>query len=70
MDPELEAQAEVVVSLIRSQNWKSGGCLTVDDDDAVAAVTQLMRAAFSAGMLAGIERAGKNIVAALDAVSR
>lgn len=52
MDDLLE-QAETIVSAIRSQNWKNGGCLSIDSPEAVAAVQQLVRTAYSAGKIDG-----------------
>lgn len=32
--------AHEIVTLIRQQNWKNGGCLLVDHDEAVALIEQ------------------------------
>lgn len=58
---ELIEQAEVIVKLIRSQNWKNGGVLTVDHDDAVAAVVQSMKTAYQQGLLDAFDAATDKI---------
>ena len=44
-DDTFKAQAEEIVDMIRAQNWKNGGVLVVDRYDAIALVTQALRAA-------------------------
>ena len=68
MDDLLE-QAEQIVDLIRSQNWKNGGCLSVDRPDAIAVVQQIVRTAYSAGQSDAAQTVSTNMLAALDAAN-
>ena len=67
MDDLLE-QAEQIVDLIQSQNWKNGGCLSVDRPDAIAVVQQLIRTAYSAGQSSGAAEVGERMLATFDAI--
>ena len=64
---ELLEQAETIVAAIRSQNWKNGGCLSVDSPEAVAAVQQLVRTAYSAGKVEGCRESGERMLETYDA---
>lgn len=44
-----ELIAEHIVTLIRSQNWKNGGVLSVDRDEAIKIVAQALESAYSTG---------------------
>ena len=64
---ELLEQAETIVSAIRTQNWKNGGCLSVDVPEAIAAVQQLVRTAYSAGRVDGARETGELMLETYDA---
>ena len=64
---ELLEQAETIVAAIRAQNWKNGGCLSVDLPEAIAAVQQLVRAAYSTGKLDGVRESGERMLKTYDA---
>lgn len=66
---ELIEQAEQIVDLIRKQNWASSGLLVVNREDAIAAVDQLVRTAYSKGATDATAQTGKSMLAAFDAVS-
>ena len=59
-------QAEEIVTLIRSQNWKNGGALSVDHPDAVSIVAQAMKAAYSQGALDGTVESGERMLRTFD----
>lgn len=59
---ELIEQAKTIVDVIRRQNWKNGGCLSIDTDEAVAVVEQLVRTAYSAGKVDGVKECGERII--------
>ena len=63
---ELLEQAETIVAAIRSQNWKNGGCLSIDHPEAVAAVQQLVRTAYSAGQVDGARGMGDSMLETFD----
>lgn len=66
---ELIAQAKQIMTLIRSQNWKNGGCLSVDHDEAVAVVTQALKTAYSTGLVDATAHTGKMMMQTFDAVT-
>lgn len=66
---ELLAQAKDVVTAIRSQNWKNGGVMVIDGDEAVALVMQLMKTAYSAGLVDATKHTGDMIMRAFDAIT-
>lgn len=45
-----------IVRVIRAQNWKLGGILTIDHDEAVALIEQALAVARSEGERIGMER--------------
>jgi hypothetical protein len=49
MAHDMEDSVTAIVALIRSQNWKLGGVLAVDSDEAEALVLQLVQTAYSKG---------------------
>lgn len=65
-DDTFKAQAEEIVDMIRAQNWKNGGVLVVDRYDAIALVTQALRAAAASGALRGVKDLGDSMSATLD----
>ena len=69
MDDEMTEQAEQIVTLIRSQNWKNGGVLSIDRGEAIAAVIQAMKAAYSKGLLDAARHTSKIMMQAFDAAS-
>lgn len=64
---DLMKQVPTIVDLIRSQNWKNGGCLTVDRPEAITVIENLVSAAYSAGSLDGTRAAGERMLATFDA---
>lgn len=66
---ELLEQADTIVHAIRSQNWKNGGCLSIDTPEAVEAVQQLVRTAYSAGQADGVRQSGESMLRAFDTAS-
>lgn len=67
MAHDMEEQATEVVKLIRSQNWKHGGALSVDSDEAEAVVLQLVQTAYSKGLVDGTKASGESMMRAFDA---
>jgi hypothetical protein len=65
-DDTLKAQAEKIVNMIRAQNWKNGGIHIMDQYDAIALVTQALRAAEAAGANRGVRELGKSMSATMD----
>lgn len=63
---ELLEQADTIVHAIRSQNWKNGGCLSVDTPEAVEVVQQLVRTAYSAGKVEGVRESGERMLEIYD----
>lgn len=58
-------QAREIAKLIRHQNWKRGGALTVDSDEAAELIAQALRIAKAegekVGLAQGFDAAGKVI---------
>lgn len=69
MDDEMTEQAEQIVTLIRSQNWKNGGVLSVDHGEAVAVILQAMKAAYSKGLVDAAQHTSKIMMQAFDAIT-
>lgn len=65
---ELLDQVPEWVDLIRSQNWKNGGALSVDRDAAIALMQQCLRAAYSKGALDAAKEGGERTKQVLDAL--
>lgn len=63
---ELLEQTETIVDAIQSQNWKMGGCLSVDRPEAIAVVQQLVRTAYSAGKSDGTREHGEMLLRTFD----
>lgn len=61
-----DEMAEIIATLIRSQNWKNGGVLLVDHSEAVVLVAQALRAAEAAGAVRGVNELGQTMSATLD----
>lgn len=59
-------QAEQIVTLIRSQNWKNGGVLSVDHPEAVALVAQALATAYSGGQVDACQETGERMLQAFD----
>ncbi len=66
MAHDMEEQVAEIVRLIRSQNWKHGGALRVDSDEAEAVVLQLVQTAYSKGELDATKHAGESMLRAFD----
>jgi hypothetical protein len=60
-DDEFIESATTIVNAIRSQNWKNGGVHVIDQDEAIEAVMQLARAAYSKGALDGTRELAQTI---------
>ena len=65
-DAEFIQHATAIVEMIRTQNWKNGGVHTLDQDEAVELVMQLMRVAYSKGSLDGTREMGECASAAIS----
>lgn len=59
--------ADEIVDVIRAQNWKLGGVLVIDRDEAVALVAQAIEAARSAGHIEGMNAMHASHMRTLDA---
>lgn len=68
MAHDMEEQVTEIVRLIRSQNWKHGGALSVDSDEAEVVVLQLVQTAYSKGLVDATKQAGESMMAAFDSV--
>lgn len=66
---DFESDAEQAVDIIRMQNWKNGGTLSVDRPDAVKLIAQYLRAAYSAGVVEGARETGDKMLATMDEAS-
>lgn len=62
--------AEQLVDMIRAQNWKNGGVLSVDRDEAIELVAQALRVAHAAGAVAATKSTGESMIAAFDAAMK
>ncbi len=62
-------QAEQIVDLIRSQNWKNGGVLSIDRPDAISLVDQALRTAYTLGSSEGGTTMADSMLKAFDAVA-
>lgn len=65
---DFSEQAEQIVDLIRSQNWKNGGVLSFDRPEAISVVEQAMRAAYTQGIAEAAQSTGERMLRAFDAV--
>jgi len=59
--------ATQLVDTIRAQNWKNGGVLIIDRNDAIEVVAQALRTAHSAGAVEGSRSTGNGMLATFDA---
>lgn len=66
MAHDMEEHVAEVVRLIRSQNWKNGGCLSVDSDEAEAVVLQLVQAGYSKGLVDATKQTSESMLRAFD----
>lgn len=66
MAHDMEDQVAEIVKLIRAQNWKHGGALSVDSDEAEAVVLQLVQAAYSKGEADATKQTGESMMRAFD----
>jgi hypothetical protein len=66
---DFESDAEQAVDVIRMQNWKNGGTLSVDRPDAVKLFAQYLRTAYSAGVADGARETGDRMLATFDEIS-
>lgn len=69
MAHDMEDDVAEIVRLIRSQNWKRGGALSIDSDEAEAAVLQLVQVAYSKGRTDATKQAGESMMRAFESVS-
>lgn len=69
MAHDMEDDVAEIVKLIRSQNWKHGGALSVDTDEAEAVVMQLVQTAYSKGLVDATKQAGESMMRAFESVS-
>lgn len=58
--------AELIVTMIRVQDWKNGGVLMIDHQDAVELVAQALRTAESCGAVNGAKILSDTVDAAFD----
>jgi hypothetical protein len=63
---EVLDQVPDIVSTIRKQNWKLGGTLIIDSDEAEAVIEQLVRAAYSLGVVHGSSEMGDRLLSTFD----
>lgn len=68
MSNEIETATQIV-DLVRAQNWKNGGVLSIDRDEAIGLVAQALRASFTEGCTAGARSTGDSMLRAFDAVA-
>ncbi len=66
MAHDMEEQVAEIVKLVRSQNWKHGGALAVDSDEAEAVVLQLVQTAYSKGLVDATKQTGESMMRAFD----
>lgn len=63
---DLLQYAEQAVTTIRAQNWKNGGVMAVDHDEAVALVKSIVKAAYAFGDAHGSHEAGERMLRVFD----
>lgn len=66
MAHDMEETVIEVVKLIRSQNWKRGGALSVDSDESEAVVLQLVQTAYSKGQSDATKLTGERMLRIFD----
>jgi hypothetical protein len=59
---DLSERAEAYVRLVRMQNWKNGGALIVDSDEALELLEVLLELAKNEGVGEGLELARKALI--------